>query len=217
MLYILKYMFKPTVMAPVALCFIMGLFLLSQISLPGDALHPVKKITETTHETIVKQEDKSEFYLALAGKRANELKEIVDTNQVKKLSPAIKEYQASLVKVTESLIDAMTKDIEPEQAVVIVQKTAELKQITEEMEQSLGADIGVGEMEGLEETTMACLRQGFETVDNRMAVVIAQQIQDYESRSLTEEQEKIFEEVKQFYEDKNYVGAFMKIRDLLQM
>ena len=211
-IYVLKHMFRPMTLAPIALSFVVGLFLLGQLSLPGDTLRPVKKITETTQETLVRQENKSEFYLDLAGKRANELKQVAAAHQPQKLSPAIQECQASIKRATESLVEA-TKEPEPEQVVVLVQKMVELKQTIQEIEQDL--DIEIGEIGELEETTMACLNQGIETTENKLEntryLLVSQQIENLENSSLTEEQEIILKEVKQLYEDGNYSEALRKI------
>ena len=100
-------------LASLVLLFILGgTFAFAQKSLPGEPLFLVKKITEKTRAVFVSEEEKPRVQLELANKRLEELNQIAQKNDVKKLAPAIDEFQASVGEVAEKL----AKIKEPEKA-----------------------------------------------------------------------------------------------------
>ena len=92
------------VLAPVlAIFFLIGIFGLSQNSLPGDLLYSVKKVTEKGQAAFVSDADKSEYQLGQTNKRLEDLNKIAEQNQVKKIAPAIDEFQKTLSQATQDL------------------------------------------------------------------------------------------------------------------
>ena len=125
------FRFKPAFATLVVLVILGGSFGLAQNSLPGDLIYPLKKITERGQAVFVSEEELPKYNLEIANKRLEELTRIAQTNQVKKLAPAISEFQASVSKAAQNL----AKIKEPEKAyeagktvVVEIKKLEENKQ-----------------------------------------------------------------------------------------
>lgn len=203
---VFRLMLQPKVLVPISFAFVAGIFFFSQFSLPGEQLHLVKKISETTQGTFVSEEQKPEFYLSLAEKRAEELKKIVENNQVAKLSPAIKEYQETLKKASESL-DKESK--ETNQTIKIAEKVTALQEKTKEIEKSL--DIEFKEMGEVKEKVLACVKGGIENTKNQLAVLVNGEIASLENSSLNESQQAVLSEIKQMAQQGDYSGAWEKI------
>ncbi len=157
-----------------------GLFGFSQNSLPGDFLYPVKKITEKSQAIFVSEKEKPEVNLELAEKRLEDLKKVVETNQVKKLAPAIKEFQGSLSEVKGGA--------DPK----VVKKVVELRKKTKEI-QSKGI---VVEEEGLEKVELESLYS-----------VLKNLISDLENRTLNEKQAEVLVQMKELVEQGKYSQA----------
>ena len=204
---VLRYMLRPKTLVPITVTLAIAIFTLGQFSLPGEQLYPVKKITETGQENLlVSDEDKSEFYLNLAEKRAGELKEIASANQVEKLSPAIKEYQASLKNAVDNL-DARPN--EPEQTIDMAKKMVFLEEKNQELEQEL--NIEFEEFGELKEKTLASLKGEIENIKNELAGLVKREIQNLENSSLTESQQTLLEEIKRLEQEGDFATAWEKI------
>ncbi len=200
-----RFILQPKVLAPAVLTLLVGLFLFVQGSLPGDSLHSVKKIAEMGQETVAP--NKTEFYLGIAEKRAQELNEIVAANQVEKLSPAIKEYQDSLKKAAQSIAENSKA---PEETILLAQKVNKIKGTTEKLEKDL--NIEIKEIKELKENILACLRGDIEATKTEMAVLAKREIESLRNNnSLTEEQQAALAEAEALFEAENYQGALGKI------
>jgi hypothetical protein len=183
--------FKPALATITTLGILFGVFSLAQNSLPGDILYPIKKIAEKSQAVFVSEEELPKYNLEIANKRLEELTKIAETNQVKKLAPAIEEYQASVVKAAENL----AKIKEPEKALDAGKKIVELKMFEGEIK-SLGVVLPSEESEKL---------------DNAISQLVEREIKELESQSLTEEQQTLLGEVKEDFEVGNYTQALEKI------
>jgi len=124
-----------------------GTFAFAQKSLPGEPLFVIKKLTEKTRAVFVSEDEKPKIQLELANRRLEELNQIAQKNDVKKLAPAIDEFRASVSEAAQKL--AQIK--EPEKSREIGKKViAEVKKIEENKEkiESLGVVVGdTGEIE----------------------------------------------------------------------
>ena len=107
------------------LLLLVGVFGFAQNSLPGDFLYPVKKMTERGQEVFVSETDKPKLKLELANKRLDELTRVAETNKVKKLAPAIKEFEASILEAAKELVLSLPEDFDKS-------KRAEVEEILEE-------------------------------------------------------------------------------------
>jgi len=180
------FSYKPVLAGAVTVSFLIlfSLFVSSQNSLPGDLLYPVKKITEKIQAVFVSGEEKQMVQLELANKRLEELSKITQKNQVEKLAPAIKEYQASVSEAAKN-IKKITKEI--------IQQNQKMEETKARIELSLG--VKIDEAENLENT-----------ITNKIAEAKTAEVQikDLEGSTLNEAQQKTLEETKQAFEDGNY-------------
>jgi hypothetical protein len=172
--------FKP-VYAGLFLFFILiGLFGVSQRSLPGEPLFYIKKISEKIQTRFFSEEEKSKVDLELANKRLEELSKIAEKNDARKLAPAISETKESVAEVTKNLVKSKKVDNE------IVQKTLELERKKQKVEEVLGTKITEEESE------------------NPTMLVAKYLIEDLSKRTLTDEQKQTLEEAKKYFESGNY-------------
>jgi RNase H-fold protein (predicted Holliday junction resolvase) len=169
------------------LLFILILFGLSFTSLPGEPFYLIKKIIERGQTVFVPEEEKPKLELELANKRLEELSKIAERNDVKKLAPAINEAKESVAQATKNLVKSKKVDRE------IAKKTLELVKKKQEVEKVLGTKITE---EGTEDPTK---------------LVAKYLIEDFENRTLTEDQKQILEKAKEYFEN----GDFAKVLELL--
>ena len=174
-------------LASLVLLFVLGgTFAFAQKSLPGEPLFVIKKMTEKTRAVFVAENERPKVQLELANKRLEDLAKIAETNDVRKLAPAIEEFQASVSEAAKNLTKAKTvgKDI--------ILQTQELEKNKEKIEKTLATQIGTEELE------------------NVYKDLAEQQIKDLENSSLTESQEKILEEAKEYFEAGDYSNSLIK-------
>ena len=174
-------------LASLVLLFVLGgTFAFAQKSLPGEPLFVIKKMTEKTRAVFVAENERPKVQLELANKRLEDLAKIAETNDVRKLAPAIEEFQANVSEAAKNLTKAKTvgKDI--------ILQTQELEKNKEKIEKTLATQIGTEELE------------------NVYKDLAEQQIKDLENSSLTESQEKILEEAKEYFEAGDYSNSLIK-------
>lgn len=159
----------------------------AQNSLPGDFLYPVKRVAEKSQTIFVSGEERPKAQLELANKRLDELTKVAENNQVQKLAPAINEFQASLSQAAKDLKKPkkLTKEI--------VDQTKKLEENRGKVE-ALGVVIGESE-----------------EFSNSLKEIVQREIEDLQTRSLSESQEKLLREAKEDFEAGNFAGALEKI------
>ena len=160
-------------------------------SLPGDLLYPIKKITEKSQAVFVSEEEKPAFQLKLANQRLEDLNKIAQANQVKNLSPALKEFSTTKAKAEKEVTNSIKK--KPEEAVKIAKKVAPEIQKINKKEREVLASLGLGPEEKTEESAEK--------------IVIEVLINDAGQASLTKEQDDDLAKVKELYDNENYQGA----------
>jgi hypothetical protein len=170
-----------------------GTFAFAQKSLPGEPLFVIKKLTEKSRAVFVSEDEKPKIQLELANKRLEELSQIAQKNDVRKLAPAIDEFQANLSEVAKNL--AKTKKVDKE----IIAKTKELEKNKEKIEKTLGSQIGTEELE------------------NVYKDLAEREIKNLENSSLTENQEKILTEAKEYFDAGDYSNALIKVIEASQI
>ena len=175
--------YKPALAALTAFGLVFGVFGFAQNSLPGELLYSVKKLTEKTQAVFVSEQEKPAFQFELANKRIGELNKIAETNDVKKLAPAIKEYQASVTKAAENLTKIREPEKNPEIVKEVVLQSEKLTDKKQEVE-ALGV-VFDGTKEQLEDST------------NQL---IEKMIDVWEKEPLNEKQEECLREAKEYYE-----------------
>jgi len=177
------FFLKPAYAGVMAILVIFGLFGFSQNSLPGDLLYPVKKIAEKGQTLFVSGKAREQISLELAQKRLEELTKIVEANQAKKLAPAIKEFQGSLVDAANNFSGTDAGAL---------RKVVEMRRKTKEL-QSRGVVIEEQELDKLEMSSLI--------------VVLEELIVDLENRSLTEAQQDTLAQMKELVERGDYSTA----------
>jgi hypothetical protein len=188
---------KPAFASLIAVFLLFGLFSFAQNSLPGDFLYSIKKIAERGQAVFVSEIDKPQANLELANKRLEELTKIAETNQVKKLAPAINEFQASISEATKSLSRMEATSSDPVAIKKMVEGTKELGGKIQEVK-SLGVVIGEEEFDELQ------------VVSDKLEVKLFNLlISDLEKRTLTEEQEELLNEMKELAEQGKYSEALI--------
>lgn len=183
--------FNPALAGLISVFILVGLFGFAQNSLPGDILYPIKKITEKSRAVFVSEEDQPQADLELANKRLEELTKIAETNQVKKLAPAINEFQANISEAAKNLskIDATTSS--PVAMKKIVEENKKLEENKQKV-RSLGIVIegeGTAEWEGV------------------LKKMVENLISDLEERTLNEAKEEILNRIKELVSEEKYSEA----------
>lgn len=177
---------KPAYAGLVVVFVLFGLFGFSQNSLPGDLLYPIKKITEKSQAVFVSEEELPKYNLEIANKRLEELNEIAQTNQVKKLAPAISEFQANISEAAKSLAKVKSQDVEK-----IVAQTKKLEENKKKVEEVLATKI-------LSQETEESLISFYKTQAEML-------INDLGNQTLTEEKEEILNQMKKLFEEEKYL------------
>jgi len=179
----------------VAFCLPFIILAISQNSLPGDNLYPVKKLAEKTQAVFVSEENKSNAQLGIVNKRLEELNKIASTNQIEKLTPAMAEYQASVSEAIKNLTKAKNTDVKE-----IVQQTKKIEE-GQQKAATLGVEINETDNE----------------LNNALASLAEREIKDLENRTLNETQQNLLSEAKANFEAGNYSQALEKILQATQI
>ena len=176
---------RPAFATLVSIFVLVGLFGFSQNSLPGDLLYPVKKIVERGEALFVSEQEKPQASLELAGKRLEELAKIAQTNQARKLPQAITEFQASANQVAKnfSKTEKITANSEA------IQRIVELGREKQVVEKTLATQIETEEL------------------DNTYKNLAEYFIEDLSTRTLTEGQAEILNQMKELVEQGKYSAA----------
>ena len=183
-----RYLERPAyIFAVLAFVVLGGIgYKLSQNSLPGDALYSVRSVIE-------KATTKSDP-LAVAQRRLEDLRKVVEGNMVKNLPQATKDFNQSMAEASKGLL-ALVEN-EPDKALQLSLKLVQLQKDKAQIEQILGAAIGV------EETL---------ELTNATKVLVEAEIEDLQERTLTEKQEELLQEAIAAYEAKDYEKALESI------
>jgi hypothetical protein len=174
---------RKLVYAFATLCFfVVGIFGFAQYTMPGDLLFPVKKITEQTQTP-----------LQVAYNRSEDLVQIVKENKTQNLESAISEFNASMVDVTKTITQNLSKNNDKESIKGVI---AEVKKIQDNQKQleTLGVNIG-----------------GTKDFDNVLALIVQEQIDSLNESTLTEEQTEALTEIMELYEQEKYSDALEQI------
>ncbi len=181
-------MWKPVLATVTTLGILFGIFAISQNSLPGDFLYPLKKITEKAQAVFVSEKELPKYNLEIVNKRLEELNKIAQTNQSKKLAPAISEFQANLSEAAKSLAKVKGPEVEK-----IVAQTKKLEENKKKIEEVLATKIETEEL------------------DNALSQIVENEIKDLEGKTLSEEQQELLTTAKEDFEAGNYSEALEKI------
>lgn len=183
-----------------AVFIVLGIFGFSQNSLPGDPLYLLKRISEKGRAVFVSEEELPQAQLQLVNKRLEELAKIAESNQTKKLAPALEAYQASVVRAAKDLVRASATTSDS----TTIKKIAAQAQKLEAAREKLEKTYGIAGLEVQEEA-------------NPTKLIVEWLIKDLENRTLTEDQTSLFTQAQQDYSEGNYSVSLVKILQLSEL
>lgn len=178
--------FKPVYAGLFLIFLLIGLFGVSQKSLPGEPLYYIKKVGEKFETTFLPEEEKPKANLELARRRVEELKRVVEKNDVSKLPAAINEFQNTVSQARENWVKSGIKADKE-----VVKTTLAVVSDVEEIK-----------------------AKGIEINDQDLKEIVEYLIKDFETRTLTEKQKEILERAKEYFETENYLKAADELSNL---
>ncbi len=186
---------RPAYAGLFALLLLAGLFEFSQGALPGESLYYFKKIVEKGQIILSSEEERPRMNLELANKRLEELNQIVQKNEVRKLAPAMDEFRANVSAAAKNLtnVKKISKEI-----VVQIQK---LEENEEELGKILATKVG---------------NEEYEEYNIALAQLVERQILEMEEKTLSKDDEVILKAARQDFESGDYSEALIKILVLSQ-
>src|SRR3990170_2349374 len=115
---------KPAFAGALLVFLTLGVSVMSANALPGELLYPLKKITEKSKTFFVSEKGRSTVNLELTNKRLEELTQITETNQTKKLAAGVSEFKESASQAAKDLKGSkkMTREIVSETRKIIENK-----------------------------------------------------------------------------------------------
>lgn len=194
----IRLVFQPkfTLAGGVSLMIIFGLIMITQHSLPGQLLYPVKRIAEKGRALFVSHQEKQNYNLELVDKRLEELAKVSQANQVANLAPALNELETTKVEVRKGISDL--KNMSQKDAIAAAKKIApKLSQINKR-------------------ETQVFASLGLEPDDEQPAekTIVELLIKDLSEQTLNEGQMKLFQEAEKNYQYGNYNQALEEILTL---
>lgn len=194
--------FKPILAFSIlALMLTTGGFILIKNTLPGDLLYPVKKLTERTRAFFISQNDKPKAGLELVNKRLEELAEISQTNQVKKIAPSFNEIKTTKSAAKKEVVKLIQGKSEQEAIKIAKEIAPRLKEINDKEKQVLSSLNGDLEEENNESTEK---------------IIVEFLILDLKNSTLTDSQAELFVQAESYYQEGNYSQALEKILEVSQ-
>ena len=196
-----RYMAKPAFVIPVLACIVAGgaLWQGALNSLPGDTLYPLRTALEQVPLRLSTEEERPLREFVRAQQSLADLKAVAELNKVKNLPLAIQEFEANASKISEGFIAIVEN--QPEKALQASRQVVQLQKEKSEVEKILGTKIGEGQEEEIEDATRKLVEYEFSYL---------------ETRSLTAEQETLFESAKTSAAEGDYAGALETIWTLSQ-
>lgn len=186
---------RPAYAGLFALLLLAGLFEFSQGALPGESLYYLKKIVEKGQIILSSEEERPRMNLELANKRLEELNQIVQKNEVRKLAPAMDEFRANVSAAAKNLTNV--KKISKE----IVAQIQKLEENEEELGKILATKVG---------------NEEYEEYNIALAQLVERQILELEEKTLSKDDEVILKAARQDFESGDYSEALIKILVLSQ-
>ena len=173
-----------------------GLFELSQGALPGDPLYSLKRITEKAQAVFVSKEEQPKLQLELTNKRLEELNKVAEANQVKRLAPALSEFETTKITAKKEVVNFIKNKSEKEAIKVAKDIAPKLNEVNEK-EKKVYATLNIESTEGANQTAD-------QTAEKAVVEIL---IKDAKNSTLTEEQKADLVKVEEYYKSGDYQGA----------
>ncbi len=132
-------LFKTTLVGASAFMFL-AVLNISKNALPGDFLFALRKLGEKKSIVFSTPEERSLRSFELASKRLEELSLIAQNNEVKRISPAINEFQSTMEDVTREISRIYVTDQEINED--LIEKANELEEAKETVSRVLASEFG---------------------------------------------------------------------------
>lgn len=196
-----RYMAKPAFVIPALACLVAGgaVWQGAFTSLPGDTLYPLRAALEQVPLRLSTEEERPAREFARAQQSLADLKAVAERNKVKNLPLAIQEFEANASRISEGFIAIVEN--QPEKALQASRQVVQLQKEKSEVEKILGTKIGEEQEEEIENATRRLVEYEFSYL---------------ETRSLTQEQEKLFESAKTSAAEGDYATALEIVWTLSQ-
>ena len=188
---------------------IMIAFNVSQDSLPGELLFTLKRLTEDKDTMLCANDNKTSRNFELANRRLEELFLIAESNEVKKIAPAISEFQSSIKDVTKELAKVYITGGEIGEA--LMDEASRLEEAKEIVGQTLASEFG-GEVYDEYMIAMARLRiKAAEDILIKLKLITL----DEDDNNRIDQMGEDLGLAKEYLDDKNYNPGFKIISEIL--
>ena len=184
--------FKPAYAGLFLFLLLIGLAEFSQGALPGDPLYSLKRISERTQSVFVSKEEQPKLQLELTNKRLEELNKVAEANQVKRLAPALNEFETTKIAAKKEVVNSIKNKSEKEAIKVAKDIAPKLNEVNEN-EKKVYATLNIESTGGVEQTAEKA--------------VVEILIKDAKNSTLTEEQKADLVKVEEYYKSGDYQEA----------
>ena len=184
--------FKPAYAGLFLFLLLIGLAEFSQGALPGDPLYSLKRITEKAQSVFVSKEEQPKLQLELTNKRLEELNKVAEANQVKRLAPALNEFETTKIAAKKEVVNSIKNKSGKEATKVAKDIASKLNEVNEN-EKKVYATLNIESTGGVEQTAEKA--------------VVEILIKDAKNSTLTEEQKADLVKVEEYYKMGDYQGA----------
>ena len=184
------------VLAPaMAFGMLFGLMIVARHALPGDYLYPIKRAVERAESVFVSDTDRPKEKIELTDKRLEELTKIAETNQVRKLAPALSELAATKAEAKTEVLNLVKTKPEKGAAEAARGIALRLKEVGEREDKIL-ATLGIEP------------REDNDSAEKAVAELL---IKDAEKSTLNERQAEYLKGAKECFEAGDYHQALQKL------
>lgn len=164
---------------------VIGTIGFAQYTMPGDLLFPVRKISEQTQDPF-----------QIAYNRSSDLVRILEGNKTQNIAPAVSEFKASIADAAKNLVQSMARTNNKKSLEEIA---VEVKKIQDNQKQAETLGIDISQTSEVKE------------LDDALASLVKEQIDDLGEATLTEAQQKILLEIEDLYGQGKYFEALEEI------
>ena len=184
-------------------------FNLSQDSLPGELLFTLKRFAENKDTMLCSKDEKPLRSFELANRRLEELYIIAESNEVRKIAPAISEFQSTIKNVADELSKAYItgNDINAE----LIDEANKLEETKEIVGQVLASNIGG---EAYDSYKIARARYEIQLAENKIEWLRLVVLDEEDNNTLDQMNENL-ESARDYLNDEDYTPAFKIISEIL--
>ncbi len=188
--------FRPLYAGIFSFLLLAGLTVFSQNALPGNPLYSLKRITEKARIVFAPKGEQLKIQLELANKRLGEINRVAKENKMKRLAPALKEYEITKNAAKKEVAEYIRNKPEKE-AIKVAKASAKQLGIINKKQTRTFASLDI--------TPKEVAPQKSNQEDNK--IIVEYLIKGAQSSILTDQQKTDLEDVKKYYKMKEYEKA----------